>query len=102
MTAEAVLGARRDDPARHADVANAIGAALCASRQGEAGLVADVGGATARGRDPPGAVSIASERAVNAGADPDQLETVWIDEIPLAYLDRPMSRLRAKVASQAV
>ena len=30
-----------------------------------------------------------------------RLETVWVDEIPLAYMDRPLSRLRAKVAGPA-
>ena len=35
---------------------------------------------------------------VSYGADRPTLETVWIDEIPLAYMDRPLSRLRAKVA----
>jgi N-methylhydantoinase A/oxoprolinase/acetone carboxylase beta subunit len=97
LTAE-LPGARETIRPTHADVANAIGAAL-APVAGEADLVADVGsdreGAIHR------AVSIAVERAVDAGADPEQLETVWIDEIPLAYLDRPMSRLRAKVAGPA-
>jgi N-methylhydantoinase A/oxoprolinase/acetone carboxylase beta subunit len=79
----------------HGDVANAIGAAL-APVAGEADVIADVG------RDRTAAiercVDAARTRAIEAGADAGQLETVWIDEVPLAYLDRPMSRLRAKVA----
>jgi N-methylhydantoinase A/oxoprolinase/acetone carboxylase beta subunit len=78
-----------------ADVANAVGAAI-GLVSGEAEHVAEVGA------DRPAAiaevVAEAEARAVAAGADPASLETVWIDEVPLAYMDRPMSRLRAKVA----
>ncbi len=81
-------------PARF-DVANAVGAAI-GLVSGEADLIADVGA----GRD--GAIEACLEdarrRAVAAGAAPDELDTVWVDEFPLAYLDRPMSRFRAKVA----
>lgn len=48
------------------------------------------------------ATHLAGERAVAAGARPDALETIWIEEIPLAYVDRPVSRLRAKVAGPPV
>ena len=98
LLANEILGARQTLRPEHADVANAIGAAL-APIAGEADLVADVGddrdGAIGR------AVDVANERAVEAGADPARLETVWIDEVPLAYLDRPMSRLRVKVSGPA-
>jgi len=83
-----------------ADVANAIGAAL-APVAGEADLVAEVGG-DGRAEALEACLAIARRRAVEAGADPAGLETVWIDEIPLAYLDRPVSRLRAKVAGPPV
>ena len=79
-----------------ADVANAVGAAL-APIAGEVDFVADVAGdrrrqALARGTE------LAGERAVDAGAQPDALETIWVEEIPLAYVDRPLSRVRVKVA----
>jgi N-methylhydantoinase A/oxoprolinase/acetone carboxylase beta subunit len=80
----------------HADVANAVGAAL-APVSGQAELVADVAGER-RPAAREAVVDAARERAIAAGADPSQLETVLIDEVPLAYLDRPTSRLRAKVA----
>jgi N-methylhydantoinase A/oxoprolinase/acetone carboxylase beta subunit len=79
----------------NADVANAVGAAI-GLVSGEAEHVAVVGD------DRPAAIEAvladARERANRAGADPAGIETVWVDEIPLAYMDRPMSRLRAKVA----
>ena len=89
-------GARATIRPEHADVANAIGAAS-APVAGEADLIADVGGA-ARSEAIERCLSEARAHAIEAGADPSALETVWIDEVPLAYLDRPMSRLRAKVA----
>jgi N-methylhydantoinase A/oxoprolinase/acetone carboxylase beta subunit len=80
-----------------ADVANAVGAAI-GLVSGEAEHVAVVGD------DRPAAIEAvladARERANQAGADPAGIETVWVDEIPLAYMDRPMSRLRAKVAGR--
>ncbi len=87
--------ARVDRPA-DADVANAVGAAL-APVAGEADFVADVAGEQ-RHLELDRAVELAGARAVEAGARPDALETIWIEEIPLAYVDRPVSRVRAKVA----
>jgi len=89
-------GVRRVHRPEHADVANAIGAAL-APVAGEADVVAEVGG-DGRAAAVEACVDRARRRAVEAGADPARLEAVWIDEVPLAYLDRPMSRLRVKVA----
>jgi N-methylhydantoinase A/oxoprolinase/acetone carboxylase beta subunit len=92
-----IPGARATIRPPRADVANAIGAAS-APVAGEADLVADVGGTEARGAAVERCIEAARARAMEAGADEARLETVWVDEIPLAYLDRPMSRLRAKVA----
>jgi hypothetical protein len=48
------------------------------------------------------AVEEASEeargRAVAAGASPDRVEIVELEEIPLAYLTNPAVRIRAKAA----
>ncbi len=82
-----------------ADVANAVGAAL-APVAGEADFVADVSG-DLRQREMDRALGLAGERAVAAGARGDALETVWIDEVPLAYVERSISRIRAKVAGPA-
>ncbi len=85
----------------HADVANAVGAAI-GLVSGEAEHVADMGSSGAKGSGREVAITSciddARSRAVAAGADPARLETVWVDEIPLAYVDRPISRIRAKVA----
>lgn len=67
---------------------------------GQADFVADVGGGRRR-QELDRATRLAGERAVAAGARPDALETVWVEEIPLAYVDRPISRVRAKVAGPA-
>lgn len=79
-----------------ADVANAIGAAL-APVAGEADFIAEVAGEE-RQRQLARAEELAGERAVLAGADRHRLETIWIEEIPLAYVDTAVSRIRAKVA----
>ena len=92
-------GVRRIERPADADVANAVGAAL-APVAGEADFVADVSG-DLRQREMDRALGLAGERAVAAGARGDALETVWIDEVPLAYVDRSISRIRAKVAGPA-
>jgi hypothetical protein len=89
-------GITRIDRPTDADVANAVGAAL-APVAGEADFVADVAGEQ-RQHELGRAVELAGARAVAAGASPDALETIWIEEIPLAYVDQPVSRVRAKVA----
>ena len=97
---DALEGARSVLRPAHADVANAIGAAL-APVAGEADQVADVGEGERAGAIER-LTAQARERAIAAGADPGGLETLWVDEIPLAYLDRPMSRLRAKVVGPTI
>jgi len=78
------------------DVANAVGAAI-GLVSGEAEHVADVGDGKRDGAIED-CVSDARSRAVAAGAAPEGLNVVWIDETPLAYMDRPLSRIRTKVA----
>ena len=91
-------GVRTIERPTDADVANAIGAAL-APVAGEADFVADVGGEE-RQRAIDRAVALAGERAVAAGAEVGSLETIWIEEIPLAYVAGSLSRVRAKVAGR--
>ena len=78
----------------HAAVANAIGAAI-----------AQIGGEIDRvfsyeqmGRE--AAIEVASEearqRAIEAGADPESIEIVELDELPLTYMPGGAVRLRAK------
>ncbi len=99
LLGDTLPGVRTLDRPDHADVANAVGAAL-APMSGEAERIADVGDGR-RAAEIERCLDEARERAVAAGADADRLATVWVEEIPLAYMDRPLSRVRAKVAGPA-
>lgn len=77
----------------HADVANAVGAAL-AQVSGEVDRVfTSVGRETAIAE----AVAMAKQRAVAAGADRSTLTVVETEDLPLAYLPGDCRRVRAKV-----
>jgi hypothetical protein len=41
---------------------------------------------------------VSHDEAVRAGADPDRVEIVALEELPLAYLTTPAVRIRAKAA----
>ena len=80
----------------HFGAANAVGAAM-ASVSGQIDKIFHLG--------PGGRQAIldeaqgeARERAVAAGADPDTVRIVELEEIPLAYLTSPAVRVRAKAA----
>lgn len=77
----------------HYDVANAIGAAI-AKVSGRWDEVASL----ALGRDEAiaAACAQATARAIQAGADPNAVEIVEIDEVPLAYLTEPVARITVK------
>jgi hypothetical protein len=80
----------------HFDAANAIGAAI-ASVSGQVDRIFHM---TADGRKAALAEACdeAREHAVVAGADPDSVQIVELEEIPLAYLTAPAVRIRAKAA----
>lgn len=80
----------------HHDVANAIGAAIAAV-SGQIDRIYHIGDG---GRDAllAGARDEARAEAVRAGADPDRVEIVELEELPLAYLTTPSVRIRAKAA----
>lgn len=77
----------------HSEVANAIGAAIAqvSGRWDEVVVLS-------RGREAAiaSACEQAKTRAIESGADPDHLEIVQLDEIPLAYLTEPVARITAK------
>lgn len=80
----------------HAEVANAVGAAL-----GQVGAECEL--VYSRGRDSRGAVlekarAIATDRAVAAGADRATVEITDIDEVPISYLEDAVVRIRVKAA----
>lgn len=82
-------------PAHH-DVANAIGASI-APVGGQDDRVVDLQRGN-REEATGAAYDAAVNRAVRAGADPQHIELVEIDEVPLAYLTHPAARIRIKVA----
>ena len=77
----------------HYDVANAIGAAI-AQVSGRWDEVVSL--APGRTEAIAAACAHATARAIQAGADPEHIEIVEIDEIPLAYLTEPVARISVK------
>lgn len=82
-------------PTQH-DVANAIGAAIAPV----SGQIDRLFPLEASGREAALDVarSLAAEEAVRAGADPNRVDLVALEDVPLGYLDRPVLRVRAKAA----
>lgn len=79
----------------HFDVANAIGAAV-ASVSGEyEGVLYH--GSRKRPELLEQATASATARAIAAGADPDRVEVVEIEEVPIGYLTDTAIRVRVKV-----
>jgi len=79
----------------HADVANAVGAAIAlASGRWDAIVPDGLGRRDAIER----ACDMAKQRAVQAGADPNAVEIVELVEIPLSYLSEPAIRVNVKAA----
>ena len=85
---------------QHADVANAIGAAIAHV----AGQVERVFSLDAMTREEAieSARREAFRRAADAGADPQTIELVEFDEVPLAYLPSNATRVRAKAAGNLI
>lgn len=77
----------------HADVANAVGAAI-AQVSGE---VDQVFSGLGREQAMEQARQLAQQRAVQAGADPATLKLVEIEDLPIAYLQGNAMRVRARV-----
>ncbi len=81
----------------HAGVANAVGAAI--ARVG--GEVDRVFHGTDRAEAFRRAEAEARQRALAAGADPDRLETVEREDLPLAYLPGGARRVRVRVVGDS-
>ncbi|MGH3273904.1 MAG: hydantoinase/oxoprolinase N-terminal domain-containing protein [Streptosporangiaceae bacterium] len=78
----------------HFDVANAIGAAIAAV-SGEFEGVVNLGSRSRR-QVLEEAEARAAERAIAAGADPDAVEIVDVEEIPIGYLTNTALRIRVR------
>ncbi|MBB4633158.1 hydantoinase/oxoprolinase N-terminal domain-containing protein [Sphingosinicella soli] len=80
----------------HHDVANAVGAAM-AKISGEVDQIfSDVGREDAIRT----ATALAQERARDAGADPGSIETIEIEDLPMAYMPGNSRRVRVRVAGE--
>lgn len=91
-----VAGASEVLRPEHSDVANAIGAAI-AQVSGEVDRIFSLeqqGRQAALGEAKQQAV----DAAVQAGADPDRVQIIEVDEVPLAYLPGNATRIRVKAA----
>jgi N-methylhydantoinase A/oxoprolinase/acetone carboxylase beta subunit len=79
----------------YGQVANAVGAAIAlASGRWETIVPAGPGRTEALEK----AKEIACQRAIQAGAEPSQVEVVEVSEVPLAYLPEPALRVHVKAA----
>ncbi|GII57049.1 hydantoinase subunit beta [Planotetraspora thailandica] len=95
---ERIPGAGEVIRPRHAEVANAVGAAIALA----SGRLETIVPAPNSGRDRAVLIEKAKEeaaaRAVAAGADPASVQIVELSEIPLSYLQEPAVRLQVKAA----
>lgn len=80
----------------HHDVANAVGAAM-AKISGEVDQVFNNIGREDAIRT---AIAMAEERALNAGAAPSSIETVEVEDLPMAYMPGDSRRVRVRVAGE--
>ena len=78
----------------HFEAANAVGAAI-AQISGEVDRVYSLSGMS-RDQALAHAKSEASDKAIEAGADPDSIQIVDVEDVPLAYLPGNATRVRVK------
>jgi N-methylhydantoinase A/oxoprolinase/acetone carboxylase beta subunit len=90
-----IPGASRVIRPEHAEVANAVGAAI-ALASGRVDTILPAG--DSRSKAIEGAKEEARARAVAAGADPSGVEIVDLLEVPLSYLSEPAVRVHVKAA----
>ncbi|MEV0232646.1 hydantoinase/oxoprolinase family protein [Nonomuraea sp. NPDC050786] len=92
---DAIPGASRVIRPEHAEVANAVGAAI-ALASGRVDTILPAG--DSRSAAIERAKEEAAARAVAAGADPSGVEIVDLLEVPLSYLSQPAVRVHVKAA----
>jgi N-methylhydantoinase A/oxoprolinase/acetone carboxylase beta subunit len=94
LVPEKLAGVSRIIRVPFGDCANAVGAAI-ARVSGEADQVfRDL----SRDEAVAAALAIAERKAISAGADPDSLKTIEIEDMPIAYLPGNSLRVRVRVA----
>jgi N-methylhydantoinase A/oxoprolinase/acetone carboxylase beta subunit len=95
LLSDELPGAERLVRPEHSAVANAIGAAI-AQVGGEVDQVFSVGGTLSRDQAVERARELAAERAVAAGANPDSVRVVDVEELALAYVPGNAVRIKVK------
>ncbi|MEU6711543.1 hydantoinase/oxoprolinase family protein [Nonomuraea sp. NPDC046802] len=95
MLPDRIPGASRVIRPEHAEVANAVGAAI-ALASGRVDTILPAG--DSRSEAIERAKEEAARRAVAAGADPSGVEIVDLLEVPLSYLSEPAVRVHVKAA----
>jgi N-methylhydantoinase A/oxoprolinase/acetone carboxylase beta subunit len=95
MLPEGIPGVSRVIRPEHAEVANAVGAAI-ALASGRVDTILPAGDSRAQAIEK--AKEEAAARAVAAGADPSGVEIVDLLEVPLSYLSEPAVRVHVKAA----
>lgn len=98
LVGDGLRGASEVVTPEHFAVANAIGAAI-AQVGGETDRVFRLDGSS-REAALEEAVAEASQRAIEAGADPHGLRVVDVDEVPLAYLPGNAVRIRVRAVGE--
>jgi len=95
---EKIPGVSRVQKPEHYEVANAVGAAIAQV----SGTIDRVFSLVERSRDEvmEEARNTAFDEAVRAGAEPDSLEVVEVEEVPLAYLPGNAVRIKVKAAGR--
>jgi N-methylhydantoinase A/oxoprolinase/acetone carboxylase beta subunit len=96
LVPDRVAGASRVIRVPNGPFANAVGAAIARVGGETDQIYRDLGRAEAIAM----AETAARERAVAAGADPETLEVVDLEDVPLAYLPGNALRVRLKVAGE--
>ncbi|MFC4008192.1 hydantoinase/oxoprolinase N-terminal domain-containing protein [Nonomuraea purpurea] len=95
MLPDRIPGASRVIRPEHAEVANAVGAAI-ALASGRVDTILPAGDSRSEAIEK--AKEEAAARAVAAGADPSGVEIVDLLEVPLSYLSEPAVRVHVKAA----
>jgi hypothetical protein len=100
LVGDALTGASRTIRPEHYEVANAVGAAI-AQVSGEIDRIFPLGG-TSREAILAEARQDALMRAVANGAEAESVRIVDVDDVPVAYMEGSMIRVRVKAVGELV
>ncbi|MDE2686355.1 MAG: hydantoinase/oxoprolinase family protein [Chloroflexota bacterium] len=95
LLSDTLAGASQVLRPKHAEVANAIGAAI-AQIGGQVERVYSLEGSNSRDEAIADCKAAAIRQAVTAGAEPSSIEVVDVEEVPLTYVPSNATRVRVK------